>query len=156
EDLFFDRAEEVQEELSRIVRERHAGESALDALARAIQQVLKGTGPLFGSKNLKPFVATIDASPALRLRERLLLDRSEQRLAHRLQTETGAKPDDSMAPTVATLVIGVVRRLVEEFRIRLLRGDSDQAVRAALLRIADRGFGLLRSGIGDYARRGKR
>jgi AcrR family transcriptional regulator len=154
EELFFDRGEELEEEPSRIVRERRPGESALEAIERVYRQMFKGqTGLLFRSTNIKPFLATIEASPALRLRERLLFDQSEQRLTRTLIAETGAKPDDPTARTVAALITSVSWMLVMEFRTRLLRDEPEAKIRTALLRTGDRAFELLRASIGDYARR---
>lgn len=155
EELLFDRGEEVAEAPSRIVRERRAGESAVDALYRTFQQVVKGETGLLRGQHLKPFIATIEASPALRARVRLLLEQSEERLVRTLCEETGAKPDDPTARSVAAMVMGLWWMLTQEFQARVLRGESDSKLRAALSRLGERGFELLRSGVGDYCTRTK-
>lgn len=156
EDLFFDLSEEVVDALCRLVRERRAGESALDALQRGFRQVVKDeNGLLGGGRNLKPFLATVEASPALKARARRLLEESEQRLTRTLIEETGAKPGDVTARAVAAMVTGLFGMLSQEFQSRVLQGELDAKLRAALLRLGERGFELLRSGVGDYCTRAK-
>ncbi|WP_437925102.1 helix-turn-helix domain-containing protein [Sorangium sp. So ce291] len=150
EELFFDRAEEVEEAPSRIVRERRAGESAIDALHRGFLDVVKGKKAPLRAERLRPFMATVEASPALRARGWLMLVRSEARLARTLIEQTGAPADDPTARVVAAMVTGLERVLVEELVARVLRGESDAEISAALSRLGDRGFELLRSGVGDY------
>jgi AcrR family transcriptional regulator len=155
EELFFDRGEEVAEEPSRIVRERQPGESAIDALRRVYVKTIKERGGFFQSR-VKPFLATIEASPALKLRERVLYDLGEQRLVATLIAETGAKPDDPAPRVAAALISGLQWMLIQEFRTRLLRDEPEAKISAALARTAERGFDLLASGLGDYARSARR
>jgi AcrR family transcriptional regulator len=155
EELFFDRAEQVEEEPSRIVRERRPGESALDALRRVYLQAMQEQSGLFRARRVKPFVAAIDASPALKLHERLLYDQGEQRLVRTLIAETHADPDDPTARVAAALIAGVQWMLIQELRTRLLRGESEAKIRAALLRSFTRAFDLLGESLGDYCRRSR-
>jgi AcrR family transcriptional regulator len=150
EELFFDRGSEVSDAPSRIVRERRPGESVIDALERVYTAAAKDDTRRSWSKTLRPFIATIDASPALRLRARVLRDQSEQRLAETLRVETGATPDDVTPRVAAALITGLEWLLVEEFSSRLLRGEADTKIRAALFRTAERGFAMLRLAIGGY------
>jgi AcrR family transcriptional regulator len=160
EELFFDRGDEVKEEPARMVRARRPGEPVVDALYRQYREAAAArtatpSERATAGRNLKGFIATIDASPALRLRERLLLEQSEQRLAEALAAETGAKPDDPAPRVVAALITGLEWMLIQEFRTRLLRGEPEAKIRAALRRTAARGFKLLRDGVGDYGARAK-
>jgi AcrR family transcriptional regulator len=154
EELFFDRAEDAIEETSRIVRERRPGESPIDALYRTYRQTLKRPGSLFGGRDIRPFFATIEASPALLLHVGRLFDESEERLARTLMAETAASPDDPTPRAVAALIISQLRMVASEFRARLLRDESAAKIRAALLRATDRSFDLLQKGVGQYAIRG--
>lgn len=154
EELFFDRGDEVKEEPARMARARRPGEPVADAIYRQYREAAAARKPHAGW-NIKGFVATIDASPALRLRERLLLEQSEERLAEVLAAETGAKPGDAAPRVVAALITGLEGMLLREFRTRLLRGEPEPKIRAALQRTAARGFKLLRDGIGDYGARAK-
>jgi AcrR family transcriptional regulator len=153
EELFFDRAEEVEDAPCRIVRERRPGESALAALRRSFHEMLKGRPGEKLAARLRPFLQTIEASPALKARERLLLERSEQRLVKTLLTEAGGRPDEPMARAVAALIIALEWLLIKESRRRILRGESDARLRAALRRLGERAFALLQDGITDYCTR---
>jgi AcrR family transcriptional regulator len=154
EELFFDRAEEVIDIPSRIVREREPGESVVAALHRGYRDAIKSKGFLFGEgQRLAPFFATVEASPALKARERLLTIECEQRLAKTLAEETNVDERDPTAHAVAWLVIGLTTMLVRQHRDRLLRGEPDGAMRRSLVRLADRGFALLRGGVGEYGTR---
>jgi AcrR family transcriptional regulator len=151
EELFFDRAEEVIDMPSRIVRERRRGEAIVRALRRGFREAIEDEDIPFRTRgNVARFFRTVEASPALKAREQLLVLESEQRLVRTLVAETSAKPDDPNARAVAAMVIALVKALHEELRARILRGDSSDAIRAALVRLTDRGFGLLLSGAGDY------
>jgi AcrR family transcriptional regulator len=153
EDLFFDRAEEVEEAASQVVRTRLPGESAVDALARVIgDAIAQGTG-VFAARNLKPFLATIEESPALKARARLLFERAQERLAATLADDVGARPDDPGPRLVAAQIMGVLGLVAGEFQRRVLGGESPTKYRRELARLCERGFGSLRDGVGTYAKR---
>ncbi len=152
EELFFDRAEEVLEEPSRIVRERRPGESVADAMYRAGREGLRAQDSVFTRASyVKPFFATVEASPALKLHLRALFDEAEDRLTRTLIAETHAGPEDPTPRAVATMLIGQQRMLISEFITRLLRDESDAKIRVALQRTLDRGYALIRTGAGHYA-----
>ena len=151
EELFFDRGDEVAEEPSRIVRERQPGESVVDALRRAYIDAIRYHTGLFQS-HIKPFVGAIEASPSLKLRERVLYDQGQQRLAATLAEQTHAAPDDATARVAAALITSVQWMLFWEFRARLLQYQPEARIRAALLRTAERAFEVLDAGLGDYGR----
>lgn len=155
EELFFDRGEEVKEATARIVRERAPGESILDALERALTRLSLEDGGLFNTVRVKAFLQAIDASPALRSRQRLLMDESEQRLAQALRTETQADASDPTPALVAALITGLEWSLIQELRARLLCDESEAEIRAGLQQTLSRGLTLLRSGVGGYGVRGE-
>jgi AcrR family transcriptional regulator len=150
EELFFDRADEVAEAASQVVRERRAGESAIDALHRRFREMLSSKQGQLLTQRVAPFLAAIEASPALQAHERVMLDDCERRLARTLAKETGVKEDHPTPRVVATMVTALIAMLVREFRGRVLRGDSDKVTRAALLRLGERGFVFLHAGASDY------
>jgi AcrR family transcriptional regulator len=150
EELFFDRGTEVEEAPSRIVRERRRGESAVAALRRSFRKAMKGETTLFHAKRIDRFLATVEASPALKARARILLEGSERRLVATLAEETGAPADDATARAVAAMIIGVEWMLIQEFRRRILDGDPDDVTRAALSKLGERAFDLLLAAAGDY------
>lgn len=153
EELFFDRGDEVADTMSRIVKERRPGESAAAAIERQFRAAVRGKTGMFTASRIKPFLMAIEASPALKARERLLLDQSEASLAQTLIEETGARPGDPTAHAFAAMVTGLEWMLIQEFRRRMLRGEPEKEVRLALLRMGQRGFGLLKGGAADYCTR---
>jgi AcrR family transcriptional regulator len=155
EELFFDRGEEVAEEPSRIVRERRPDESVIDAIRRVYLAAIREHTGLF-QPHIKPFVAAIEASPALKLRERLLYDQGEQRLVQTLLDDPHMSTDDATARVVAALIASVQWMLFREFRVRLLRDEPETKIRAALLRTAERAFAVLDAGCGPVGRTQKR
>jgi AcrR family transcriptional regulator len=153
EDLFFDREAEIIDAHRRFVRERPAGESIVEALHRELRaatdmlpQLVSGDGG---------FVRTIEASPALRARARLALDKTEAALAETITEETGAAKGDCTPRAVAAMVIAIERLLMEDARAAVIRGDASAAAKRALRRTCDRAFELLESGVRGYGRRGK-
>jgi AcrR family transcriptional regulator len=150
EELFFDRGPELTAAPSRVVRERHRGESAVAALRRAFRKAVKAETSLLLGPRLKPFVATIEASPALLARERLLLEESEAQLAATLAEESGVAPEDPSARAVAALITAVVSLLLRELRRGILAEEQEEPLRLALNKLGERGFELLMLAAGDY------
>jgi len=153
EELFFDRGPELVREPSRIVRERKRGESAVSALRRSLRKLLKEGLDSSRIRRLKPFLSAIERSPALRAHALLLMEQSEHHLAQTLVAESGVAEADPTAYALAALLTGVQRLLARELRRRVLAGESDEAIRAELTRLAERAFELLLAGAGDFARR---
>jgi AcrR family transcriptional regulator len=153
EELFFDRGPEVEEAPTRVIRERHRGESAVAALRRSFRKLLKPESRLFGSR-MQPFIAAVDASPALQAHARLLLADTERSLLATLVAETRTAPDDPTARALAAMISGVYALLIQEFRRGVIAGEADASRRAALMRLGERGFELLLAAAGDYAVRG--
>jgi len=155
EELFFDRADEVAEAPSRAVRDRRVGESAIGALHRHFMTSIAGTGsPLF-SPHVGPFFAAIEASPALKARERLIFDDMERRLVQVMTEQTGAPADDPTARSVAAMATALLWMLQRELRGGMMRGEPAARMRTAVLQLAERGFALLERGAGRYATRKK-
>src|SRR6185436_7173864 len=92
EELFFDRTENTSW-TSTVVRERRRGESAVMALRRAFRKLLRNERLVL--PNMRHFVATIEASPALSGHVRLLVEQSEEELARVLSAEAGAPEGDA-------------------------------------------------------------
>lgn len=154
EELFFDREPEAIEEPSRVVRERAPGESAVEALERHFRATIASKMGLFRqSPNIQRFFATIEASPSLRARQLLMYSKSEHALAETLRAEAGAKASDPMPRAVAAMATGLLWMLVDDFRARILRGETDAAIRRELAKLANGAFALLRAAAGDYARK---
>lgn len=150
EELFFDQGDDLVEEPTRVVRERRPGETPIDALARVTRGALAGDRSLLFGRNVRPFLATVEASPALRARERVLYDEAEERLTAGLIDEGVAAPRARIA---AALVIAAQWRLVKEFRARLLADEPEDQLRAAMGQSVELVIEALRDGLGGLPRR---
>lgn len=150
EELFFDLGDMAKAQPARIVRGRAPGESALDALERVLRESGKTR-----REHVDLFMKTIEQSPALLARERLLFQQSEDLLAQAL-LEGAGDDDDAKARIAAAMITSLEWTLLREFRARLLKGESERRIRAALEKLADAGFKALRGGLGTYCKRSRR
>jgi AcrR family transcriptional regulator len=155
EELFFDRADEVAAAPSLAVRDRPVGESAIGAVHRHFVTSVTGAGASLFSPHVKPFFAAVEASPALKARERLIFDDLEHRLVQALTEQTGAAAGDPTARSVAAMTTALLWMLQQELRARMMRDEPMARIRAAVLELAERGFALLERGAGRYATRKK-
>lgn len=162
EELFFDRGAEFSNWPSQVIGERRRGESAVGALRRAFRKFIKNDGiKSDGTKSdgsilsprLEPFLRTMEASPALLARERLLLEASETALAASLARESGSEPDDPKARAVAALITSVEALLLRETRRGVLAQQPDAELRLVLSRLGEQAFELLMAAAGDYCAR---
>ncbi len=141
EDLVFWGRESFEEEMAAAIRDRPSGESALEAFARF---VLAAREP--------PEVARmIEASPALRAREQLVLARHTAALAGALAEASGAEAGDPEPRVAANAMIGVYRDLVSHARRRAADGAGEAAVSREIGARGRRAVALLEEGLGHYA-----
>ncbi|MGI5159964.1 TetR/AcrR family transcriptional regulator [Microbispora sp. CA-102843] len=154
EDLFLDRSEESEDLLARAVRERRAGETAVEAVRRDFFEAL-GTGDWrYGmSEGLDLFTQRVRESEALQSRVRMLEVHREERLARTLAEDADADPDDLTPRLVAAQICAVVRTLTRHFAMRQMAGEDPPLIRADIRVHAERAFDLLERGIGDYCLR---
>jgi AcrR family transcriptional regulator len=155
EDLFFDREGQVIAAHQSFVRERKKGESIPSALRRAFHAGIDAGLPELISGG-GGFLRTIEASPALRARARLALEKTEAALAETLAEETGADGSDATPRAVAAMIVAIEKMLAEEGRAAVLRGDAVGVAKRRLRRTCDQAFALLESGVGGYGKRGAR
>lgn len=150
EELFFDRTEGITW-ASDVVRGRRRGESAVRALRRVFRKSLEEAE--LARPSLRPFVATIEASPALVAHARALAEQSEQQLASTLAAEAGVGEGDAKARTVAALVSATMALILRELRRGILEQRDVAVLRAAVSRLGEQGFELLLAAAGDYCTR---
>jgi AcrR family transcriptional regulator len=153
EDLFFDREAELIASICRVVPERRPGEAIVAAFHRSFHDAIDTVLPGLIERNVARFVATIEASPSLRARARMALDKAEEQLAAAIAADQSAKPDDLTPRVVAAVVIALERVLLGVLRAHLLRGSSAAVVRRALRRDCDRVFAIVDAGISAYGTR---
>jgi AcrR family transcriptional regulator len=102
EDLFFDRYPEVAGQLTRAIRERPAGTSAVSALRDTLVAVAQaGQAPYGMNADMIPWWRTVAASRALQARARELADQLTTELAGAMAATGTAEPELAAAVAVA-------------------------------------------------------
>ena len=127
EDLVYFGLEVFEEALMAAVRDRPAGESALEAFGRFATEprgFLAATDEAEAEALLRAS-RMISNSPALVARERQILARYTDSLTALLAEETGAGPSDVRPRVVATALIRLHAALIEYVRRRVLEDDLD-------------------------------
>jgi AcrR family transcriptional regulator len=151
EDLFFDRAAEIEARFSRIVGERAPGESVVAALRRDFIARLDACDESLGlSPTIAAFWRVVDASPSLQARLLAIGQRAVAALARTLAAEAGLPADDPGVRLVAQLAAAVPFALQDEIRRHLRAGQAPERVARALRPVAEAAFDLLEGGLGDY------
>jgi AcrR family transcriptional regulator len=126
EDLFFDRYPEVAGQLTRAIRQRPAGTSALSALRDTIVAAAqKGQPPYALQADMIPWWRTVAASRALQARARELADQLSTELAGAMAATGTAEPELAAALAVAAY------RTVHLEAIRCILGGEDAGTVAA-------------------------
>ncbi|MGY1618395.1 TetR/AcrR family transcriptional regulator [Geodermatophilus sp. SYSU D00691] len=98
EDLFFDGRTPWVEGAAAAVRDRAPGVPPLRALREYLVQVVAALAGAHGSDERRGYVATIEASPALRTRELQLVHDAERRLTAALAEAWSADPGADAVP----------------------------------------------------------
>jgi AcrR family transcriptional regulator len=150
EDLFYSGLEAFEADLIDAVRQRHHGESVLDAFR---QFVLDRSGRL-ASEGVAELVIQagrlIGASRALQGREREVVAQYTDALADLIAEET--RSGDNVEPwAVANALMGVQRALVAYVRAQVLQGRHGQELAADAHTLASQAFARLEAGLADYA-----
>ncbi|WP_163511867.1 TetR/AcrR family transcriptional regulator [Fodinicola acaciae] len=151
EDIFFDRIEDGYELSTRAIRDRRPGESIAAAARRLITELAEARHPLTGLIPGGPhFWNLVSASPALKARVREAADEWQSLLARLIAEETGAADDDP-APLILAAELVAMYRLLHRAAIRWIRsGRTVDEVAPDYLRLIDRAFDAIESGIGPY------
>ncbi|MGW7089376.1 TetR/AcrR family transcriptional regulator [Streptomyces sp. NPDC054871] len=157
EDLVLHRFADHVDEAARVVAERPAKRSPLDALQRHFLDGLERQDPVTGlcdNVHVLAFHRLLYGTPSLVARLYAYQERSERALGEAL-SEAGAagpRPDDALAARLAASQIIAVQRILalENWR-RMDAGESAEAVWPDAVTAANRAFGQLRSGLARYA-----
>jgi AcrR family transcriptional regulator len=153
EDLFYSQMEAFEAELVAAVRAREPGESVLEAFRRVMLERGRGLGSAERSELIARAAGTIDASPALRARQREIVDQATRDLAAAIADETGARPDAVEPLVVAHALMGVQQTLQRRVWERISEGQRGPALAASVKREAKKAFATLEHGLGDYGRK---
>jgi AcrR family transcriptional regulator len=157
EDLFYSRMEAFEDRLLGVVRDRAPGESVLDAFRRFFLEpsgvfAIGGDGSAAeATERLRDVTRVITDSPALRARERHVLERYGDALGALIAEETGAAPDDVEPVAVGHALIGLHRALIEFVRRRVLAGAAAPQIAEELRVQAEAALARLENGLAGYA-----
>lgn len=150
EDLVVHLFADHEEEAARVVRDRAAGESPLDALERHFVAALHASDPVTGLSD-EPEVQALHrlvlGTPALAARLLAYTFRGEEALATALR-ESGGVADDLTARAAAGQVIAVQRVLATENSRAIGAGRTAAEILPDAVAEAHRAFALLRNGLG--------
>jgi AcrR family transcriptional regulator len=152
EELFFDGRTPWVTGPAEAVRTRAEGTSPLTALRDCLLALVSGELGALDCADQRAYVATVEASEALRVRELELVAEAERRLAEALVEAWGEHATagrlqpfvpEVAAPLTAAMWLSAVRVLIIENRNRIT-GEADAAtVTAAVEQIADQLLGHL-------------
>ncbi|MEU1198818.1 helix-turn-helix domain-containing protein [Streptomyces sp. NPDC005813] len=151
EDLVFRPMEEHFGDAARAVRERHPGESAVDAVRRQFLEMVETRDPAVGL-HAEPFAGQVRRlvmeTPVLMERAVLGAQKGTRDLAALLAEETG----DPMLAVIAAAMLSAARNaLIEEHHDRIAAGESPDAVAADAAERARHAFALIEDGLSGYA-----
>ena len=139
--LFFDEGDQLLSELLFMLRNRAAGQSALDAVQSFIAGRAEWAAGRRPARPTPQFRRLIAESPALQAARRQMFARYESALAGLLAAETGAAPGWAEPFVAAVALMDVLRAAFE----------APAAGRPAARSEPADGLRLLRTGLGGYA-----
>jgi AcrR family transcriptional regulator len=153
EDLVYWRLESFEEQLLATIRERPAGESVLAAFRRFLlaQRGLLGQSDEDAREQLGAVARMIVSSPALLAREQRIMAGYTASLAALIAEEQGAGEHAIEPRVAANALIGVHRALIDLARGLIVAGAPSERIADTVRTEADRAFGLLAKGLGQYA-----
>lgn len=137
EDLFLDRAEEMTDRPSGIVRERAPGESAAGALLNRMRQDVTERNIHGGARQgFEAFARCVREAPTLVARLHVMQQRTADRLAETLREEASAAPGDPLPDLIAAQLVNLSNIVFRSTSLAVARGEGEErVVRDALHRI---------------------
>jgi AcrR family transcriptional regulator len=151
EELFYAGMESFEARLVEAVRDRPAGEPALDAFRRFVLDGAERLAAEDVADAILEAARVVGGSRALQAREREIVAESTAELAALLAAATGAPDDDVEAAAVAAALMGVQRALVADVHAGVLAGRRGRALADETRERGERAFARLERGLADYA-----
>jgi AcrR family transcriptional regulator len=155
DDLVLHRFADHEDESARVVRDRPADESPLDALHRHLRITLEQRDPITGLCDTPEVVAfhrLVRDTPALSTALQRYHARSVEALTSALLGAAREAPHPELtARLAASQIFVVLRELADANQRRVIAGQSADALAPAALAKADHAFDLLRGGLAPYA-----
>jgi AcrR family transcriptional regulator len=148
EDLFFDRADEVEQIWLDAVADRRQGEPLLAGLRRRVLS-------RFADHPNGPGVAfrkVLAGSTHLQARGQQMWASHEDAIAGALAEQLGAGADDPTARVLAHQVLSIHPMMLRMVELWTLDGDPPDKVRDRALDLINRSFDILECGIGEESR----
>ncbi len=149
EDLVFHRMEAFEEELLHAIRDRAEGETIVEAFGRF---VLTARGFLASddqaaTDGMRAAARLLTASPALKARQREILDRYTATLAAFLAEERKMAPEDPEPWVMANALIGVHRALIAYTHRQALAEVPNRRIARNVVTHGRRALGILQHGL---------
>ncbi|MGP4051697.1 TetR/AcrR family transcriptional regulator [Streptomyces sp. 2A115] len=152
EDLFFDRSEGIVDRLSRWVRARPAGESAVAAVLRELRDEVEAVSPRVGlMEGYDRFMRVIHGAPALRSHLWSLQQEVRDDLEATLREETGAAPADPVPGLMAGQIGWVQETVMSAIGRQMMAGRDPVEVSREVLTLLDDMEDLLSEKVLNYA-----
>ncbi len=150
EDLFFDRQEEVVEHVAEVIRTRRDAESFAHACRRDMLELIATRDWRVGlTPAMASFHRIVQASPSLRARSRLLVDRSVARCAVAIAGDLGTADDDIVASSAAWVLVAIRTNLLAQAQRDSLDGIPLDENADRLTKATNRAFDLLDGALGS-------
>jgi AcrR family transcriptional regulator len=157
EELYFDRAGELQDVFVATVTERPAGVTVLEALRRLlVDNVMPFPGAGWRAlgdpqefERLRSYLAVEEGAPALRARRMVIGEELGGALAAAVGAEAGRRADDDAVRALAHFLIGVLHRRDHVVRAGVLERRSARSVRAQVTRAMNEAFDRLERAFPD-------
>jgi AcrR family transcriptional regulator len=149
EDLVFHRMEAFEHELLNAIRERDPGQSIVQAFGAFVLRPrgYLGSGDAHAEEGMRTVARIMTGSPALRARQREILDRYTDTLAALIAEERGLARDDVEAWVSANALIGVHRALIAYVHAQTLAGVENERIARNVLEQGRRALEILEHGL---------
>jgi AcrR family transcriptional regulator len=152
EDLFLDRSLGVVDRLSRWVRGRDLGESAVCAVLRELRDEVQAVSPRIGLfAGYEKFMKVVHGAPALKSRMWLLGQQIFENLERTLREETGAAEDDPLPTLMAGQINWMHQVLMGTIGREMAKGRSPEVVSREVLGLLDALEDMLSETVLNYA-----
>lgn len=155
EDLFFDRSAGVVEQLSRWVRGRAKGESAVRAVLRELRADVESVSPRVGlMEGYDRFMRCIQEAPPLRSRLWSMQQEIHDHLESTLREEVGADAADPLPGLIAGQIAWIHQTVFVHIGREMVAGRNPGKVSREVLVLLDDIEELLSPSVLNYAVRG--
>ncbi len=152
EDLFLDRSKGVVERLSRFVRARDEGESAMRAVLREFRAEVEAVSPRVGlMEGYATFLDVVENAPALRSRLWRIQQEALEDIEHTLREETGAASGDVLPTLVGGQIAWVQSTLMGYIGREMCAGRAAAEVSRDALGLLDEIEEILGETVLNYA-----